>query len=158
MYNAKKYALAAKEFEKFESAGTADISTHKYLAYSYYYQRLYTKALKEFDWLANNDSKSLTDKRAAEATALTLRSLRSGVCPATCLKANDPRWQRLPDKGDELWIKFPNNHNGWQAWSRHHIGELVVYEHGDPVNKGTCPTCNGTGKVTPLKDGAPLPR
>jgi hypothetical protein len=157
LYTAHKFALAQKAFEKFINAGVADVKTHLELAYCLYYQRMYSKAVKEFDWVAKN-AKLLSMQRSAEATARTLKCYRMGICPANCLKANDPRWQRLPDKDpNELWIRFPFS-GGWAAWSNHHIGDRVEYVNGKPQNLGTCPVCGGTGEVDVLKDGAPLPR
>jgi hypothetical protein len=156
LYNAGKFALAQKAFEKFINSGVADVKTHLDLAYCLYYQRIYSRAMKEFDWVAKN-AKLISMQRSAEATARTLRCYRAGICPANCLKANDPRWQRLPDKDpNELWIKFPYS-GGWSAWSEHHIGQRIEYVNGKPENLGTCPVCDGTGTVPVLKDGAPLP-
>jgi hypothetical protein len=157
LYNARKFALAQKEFQKYIALGIDDVKTHFELAYCYYYQRVYSKAQKEFEWVAKN-AKVVTMQRGAEATARSLKCCRMGICPGNCLKANDPRWQRLPDKDpSELWIKFPFS-GGYSAWSQHHIGQVVEYVNGRPENKGTCPICDGTGKVAVLKDGAPPPQ
>jgi TolA-binding protein len=159
LYSAKKFAAARAQFEKFVSDGTADINTYAYLAYCLYNQRQYSKAVRAFDFVAKNATHSLTLQRSAENSASTLRSYMSGVCPGSCIKANDPRWGRLEGHpADEDWLKFPDqDHQGYHAWSRHHIGEVIVYEHGIAVNKGKCPICGGTGVVGRLKDGDPLP-
>ena len=152
LYSAKKWPDAQKAFEKFIKDGTADVSTHQDLAYCYYYQHQYTKAIGQFDWVAKYASK-FDAKRAAETTARTIRCYKAGICPQNCIKANDPGWHRL--EGHEgLWLTFA----GGASWSEHHIGELIQYKNGAAVNVGTCPTCNGTGKVPVLKEGAPPPR
>jgi len=157
LYNARKFALAQKEFQKYIALGLDDVKTHFELAYCYYYQKIYSKAQKEFEWVAKN-AKLVSMKNGAASTARTLQCYRAGVCPGNCLKANDPRWQHLPGKDpNELWIKFPFS-GGWNAWSQNHIGQVVEYVNGKPENKGTCPICGGTGTVAVLKDGAPLPQ
>jgi hypothetical protein len=155
LYSARKWALAQKSFEGFIKNGTADVKTHQCLAYCYYYQRIYSKALVQFDWIAKN-AKRISEKDSAANTARVLRCYRAGICPANCIKANDPRWHKLAGHGDELWMTFPGAH-GTHSWSEHHIGQLIRYENGDAINDGVCPTCGGTGTVTVLKDGAPPP-
>jgi hypothetical protein len=159
LYTAKKFALAKPQFEKFVIDGTANIDSYAYLAYCLYNLRQYTKAMRVFYFVAQNANHQLTLKHSAENSSRTLRCYMAGICPANCLKANDPRWGHLDGKpANELWIKFPDSDgHSWQAWSQNHIGQLIVYEGGHAVNKGTCPTCNGTGTVPVLKDGAPLP-
>jgi hypothetical protein len=158
LYNAHKYASAAGEFEKFVKAGVADTNTHLYLAYCYYAQRIYSKAVQEFSWVAKN-SHSISLQRDAENTVYTLNCYRRGVCPANCLKPNDPRWHRAHMDGfpdDYIWITFKTD-GGSRSFSQHHMGDLIEMVNGDAVDKGTCPICGGTGKVPVLKDGQPLP-
>jgi hypothetical protein len=45
-------------------------------------------------------------------------------------------------------FSFPG---GYNAWSTHHLGEVIAFENGKPVNKGKCPICHGTGRVPVLK-------
>lgn len=118
---------------------------------------MYSKAQGQFEWVAKYSTHNLTLQRSAAETARTIKCYRAGVCPQNCLKANDPRWAPLAGHPpDEKWLRIPYN-GGWSAWSEHHIGELITYVKGVPTNVGTCPTCNGTGKVAVLKDGAPIP-
>jgi tetratricopeptide (TPR) repeat protein len=159
LYSASKFDLAAKQFQKFIKDGVADVNTHAYLAYCLYNMKMYTKALKEFDWVAKNATHSITLQRSAENSARTLRCYMSGVCPGNCLKANDPRWHHAHVQGHpdtDLWIDFHYAH-GSKSWSQNHIGDVIEYVNGEPTNKGTCPICGGTTRVAVLKDGDPVP-
>lgn len=69
-------------------------------------------------------------------------------CPASCLKKDDPGW--MPGQEGKTWMVFPSHKPGANAghmWSTLHIGQLIVYEDGEPVNKGVCQTCHGTSVV-----------
>jgi hypothetical protein len=73
-------------------------------------------------------------------------------CPENCLKADDPRWhpKEVPGQSsDLLWIDFPPAKGtvGGFSISNKHIGDLILYDHGMPKNRGPCPTCAGTGLV-----------
>lgn len=68
-------------------------------------------------------------------------------CPASCLKKDDPGWM---DHDGKIMKMFPSHKPGLLGghwWSTLHIGQLIVYEDGLPVNKGICPTCHGTSVV-----------
>jgi hypothetical protein len=155
LFKAKKWALAQKSFEGFINIGKADVQTHQCLAYCYYYQRIYSKAMLQFEWVAKN-AQHISEKVSAANTARVLRCYRAGICPSNCLKPNDPRWAKVPGGGDELWITFHYS-NGYKRWSEHHVGQVITFVNGEPQNAGTCPTCGGTGTVKVLKDGAPPP-
>jgi hypothetical protein len=154
LFKERKWALAQKSFEGFINSGKADVQTHQCLAYCYYYQRIYSKAMVQFDWVAKNAT-HISEKNSAANTARVLRCYRAGICPANCIKANDPRWAKVSGL-DGLWISFRST-NGYHRWSEHHIGEVISYVNGEPQNVGRCPTCGGSGTVTVLKDGAPPP-
>jgi len=69
-------------------------------------------------------------------------------CPATCLKKDDQGWEPGPE--GKTVKKFPNHAPaaaGYVWFSTLHIGQLIVYENGLAVSKGTCPTCHGTSVV-----------
>ncbi len=69
-------------------------------------------------------------------------------CPATCLKQDDPGW--VPGPEGKTVKHFPVKKKGMSGdswWSTGHLGQLIVYEDGMPVNKGVCPTCKGTGLI-----------
>ncbi|MBS1957805.1 MAG: hypothetical protein JST89_26710, partial [Cyanobacteria bacterium SZAS-4] len=92
LFKQRKFPQAEKEFEKIVQSGTADVNTHLCLAHCFLQQKIYTKAVKEFDWLAKYAKNSMTLQKSCEATARSLRNAMSGFCPASCLKINDPRW------------------------------------------------------------------
>src|ERR1051326_1289828 len=73
-------------------------------------------------------------------------------CPGSCIKLNRGNWVQMPVAGhdpNEWWIKFPNASGlgGYQAWTRAHVGEAVVYQNGEAVNIGPCKVCGGTTRV-----------
>lgn len=76
------------------------------------------------------------------------------LCPATCLKKELPGWTTKKIDGypdGMLWMVFEyktETGKGWQAYSQNHIGELIEYENGKPVNRGRCPKCEGSSRVT----------
>lgn len=70
-------------------------------------------------------------------------------CPDKCLKADS--FTGPPDAEGKRWRTFRGKSGSNARWSDAHIGELVVMENGEPVNKGKCPTCDGT---TFVKDPA----
>lgn len=156
LYKQKKFPQAAKAFEAIIQKGTANVDTHLSLAYCYLLQRLYSKAAKEFEWVAKYGKNSMTLQKQAGQTATSLRTYIAGVCPAPCLKANDPRWVLKND--GKRWITVSYSRKATWNFSEHHVGEYVANENGIPVLKGTCPVCEGTGRVKPLKDGDPPPR
>lgn len=155
LYKQKKFPQAAKAFEAIIKGGAANVDTHLSLAYCYLLQRLYSKAVKEFEWVEKYGKNSMTLQKQAGRTAISLRTMISGVCPAPCLKANDPRWFV---KDGRRWITI--RYSSKRAWniSDYHVGEYVANENGDAVLKGKCPVCGGTGQVARLKDGDPPPR
>ncbi len=155
LYTAGKFAPAAAQFEKFIKDGSANVDTHAYLAYCEYRQRHYTKAIRQFDWVAKNTPDNYKLRTSAEKSSALLRSQMSGICPNQCLKPNDPRWQR--DGNGQRMIKWSIT-DGWAGVSDQHMGQIVVFRNGTIVNLGTCPTCGGTGTVQPLRDGDPVPK
>ena len=155
LYTARKFAPAAAQFEKFIKDGSANVDTHAYLAYCEYSQRHYTKALRQFDWVAKNTPNNYKLRTSAETSSALLRSQMSGICPNQCLKPNDPRWQR--DGNGQRMIKWSIT-DGWVGVNDQHIGQIVVFRNSKLVNLGTCPTCGGTGTVPPLRDGDPVPK
>lgn len=76
------------------------------------------------------------------------------LCPATCLKKDAPGWIKKKIEGypdDYLWMAFRwkvGEDSGTQYYSQNHLGELIEYENGKPVNRGRCPKCEGSSRVT----------
>ena len=74
-------------------------------------------------------------------------------CPGPCLKLSRGVWVHKNVAGhdpSELWQEFPDadgRGGGW-SWNQNHVGEVIQYQNGKPVNIGKCKLCNGTGKVT----------
>lgn len=84
-------------------------------------------------------------------TACTARGCVGGKtdCPGSCLRLNRGSWIHMTVAGHpptDLWQKFPYR-GGSMAWNQNHVGDVVVFENGMPVNKGRCPTCGGSTKV-----------
>lgn len=155
LFKAHKFPQAQKEFEKIIASGTADVNTHLCLAHCFLQQKIYSKAIKEFDWLGKYAKNSMSLQKSCEHTARSLRDAMRGICPSTCLKGHDPRWTL---KAGAKVIQVPHNGGGYDTLTPNDIGHAVVYEHGNAVVKGTCPVCEGTTQIPVLKDGGPMPR
>jgi hypothetical protein len=70
-----------------------------------------------------------------------------GNCPGGCLSLSRGVWTHMNVAGhgpNELWISFKKGSGGSMSWSQGHVGEVIVYQNGDPVNIGTCKVCGGT--------------
>jgi len=76
----------------------------------------------------------------------TVKSCVNGMCdcPGQCLKLSEGNWEFGQE--DLRWRKFTYP-GGWASWSERHLGQIIAYEDGKPVNKGVCPQCNGTTKI-----------
>ncbi len=155
LFKAHKFPQAQKEFEKIVASGTADVNTHLCLAHCFLQQKIYSKAIKEFDWLGKYAKNSMTLQKGCEHTARSLRNAMKCVCPANCIKGNDPRWTL---KAGHKVIQYPHNGGGVDTFTPEQIGQLMVFEHGNAIVKGTCPVCEGTTEIPVLKDGGPMPR
>ncbi|PZM86176.1 MAG: hypothetical protein DKT66_01915 [Candidatus Melainabacteria bacterium] len=155
LFKQRKFAQAQKEFEAIVATGAADINTHLCLAHCYLQQKIYSKAIKEFDLLSKHAKNSMSLQKSCAQTATSLRNAMRGVCPANCLKGHDPRWTL---KAGSKVILVPHNGGGYDTLTPNDIGHLIVYEHGNCVVKGVCPICEGTTEVPVLKDGGPMPR
>jgi tetratricopeptide (TPR) repeat protein len=150
LYGEKKYAPAAAAFEKFVKAGTDNSDVRMYLGACYQQLKKYDQALAQFDWVAKN-AKLISVQNKGKKAAFTLRSYRAGICPGNCLKRSMPGWAHYPGLDPNLlWMKFTYS-GGWIAYSTNHLGEVVEYVNGKPVNKGKCPICGGTGQVAKLQ-------
>jgi hypothetical protein len=154
LYAAHKYPLAQKELQKFLNQGTANTETHLYLAYCYYYQRIYSKALPQFDWVGKNGVPFKT-RFKAEQTSMAIHTLMRGICPGNCLKPGDSRWTREADGHMIAWWNLPNGRK--KGFTEGHMGHIIGLVDGVPFDMGSCPLCGGTGTIMPLHDGGPIP-
>ena len=71
-------------------------------------------------------------------------------CPGPCLKLSKGTWEHKNVAGhspSELWITF-HGAKTFASWSQGHLGEVVVFQNGEPVNIGPCKICGGTTTVT----------
>jgi hypothetical protein len=152
LYGQHKYPLAQQAFQKLINEGAANTETHMYLAYSFYYQRIYTKALKEFDWVGKYGV-GFKNTYKADQTSMALRTLMRGICPGNCLKPGDSRWSMV----DGHMIAKYRVTDGWKGFSEGHMGDVIEIINGEPFDMGKCPICGGTGTIQPLHDGSPLP-
>jgi hypothetical protein len=159
LFNARQYALAQKQFEKFINTGVADDATHMNLAYCLYYQKKYTQCLPQFDWVNKYAVHHTGMQMTASHTAEAIRSYMKGLCPSPCMKPFDGRWRPDNKLGPGLWYKYvlPDGVS-FKAFDETKKGNLVVMHHGMATDLGACPTCGGTGYVQGLKDGDPPPR
>lgn len=153
MYKSGMTKDAMLRFEKFLKDGTADDESRQYLAACYQAQKMYAKALAQYDWLKAN-ARSITMQKSAGASAHTIRCYQNGICPANCLKLSMPGWSYTTIDGKKSpmrWIKFHES-RGTIAYSEHHLGELIEFDkEGRAVSRGKCPICHGTGHVPKLK-------
>lgn len=104
-FDEKKYPSATMQFEKFIKGGANDEKIHNYLAQCYYRQKSYSKAIKEYEWIAKNGKDSISLQNSAAKMARTLKCYMGGLCSENCLKANDPRWHTDPTHPG-LWMDF----------------------------------------------------
>ena len=71
-------------------------------------------------------------------------------CPGPCLKLSRGAWAHQVVAGHpptDLWITFTTANGGSMSWNQNHVGDVIVYQNGDPVDTGKCKVCGGTGKV-----------
>lgn len=64
-------------------------------------------------------------------------------CPNTCLKRGEGNW--IMRDGKKVREFKSGSKTFW--WSENHLGELIVREGTDYVDKGKCPTCGGTTTI-----------
>jgi hypothetical protein len=72
-------------------------------------------------------------------------------CPGPCLKLTRGVWSHTMADGtydpSELWTSFRTADGGTVSYSQAHLGDVIVYQNGEPVDIGKCKICGGTGKV-----------
>ena len=71
-------------------------------------------------------------------------------CPGPCLKLSHGVWTHMAVAGHDatdLWITFTKAGGGTMSWNQNHVGDVIAYQNGDPVDIGKCKVCGGTAKV-----------
>lgn len=154
LYQTQKFQEALKHFQNAAAIEADDGEARIMVGYCYYSLKQYDKALKEYT-LAADKGKLISVRNKAQRLAQTLRTYMVGICPGNCLKPSMPGWRKMnvPGKPDRLvWMVYPYldpaGKGGSEYWSNDHMGEVIEYVNGRPINKGTCPICKGTGKVS----------
>ncbi len=157
LFQAKKYAEALKHYSKAADNKCDDGECRIMVGYCYFHMNQYDKALKQYRLAAEN-GKRISVKNKAQKLAQRLATMMSGICPGNCLKPSMKGWRKMKVEGtpDRLvWMVYPYldaaGKGGSEYWSNDHMGEVIEYVNGRPVNKGKCPICNGTGKITLTK-------
>lgn len=154
LFQEKKYQAAAASLTVAANSQADDGEAGILLGYCYYEMHQYQKALDQY-LKVSETGKLISIKNRAQRLAATLNSYMRGVCPGNCLKPTTPGWRKMavPGKPDRLvWMVFPYldqaGKGGSEYWSNDHMGELIEYVNGRPINKGPCPICSGSGKVS----------
>lgn len=77
-------------------------------------------------------------------------------CPADCIKPDSPAWTKRQIEGqseadaEKLWYPYEYKVRGKKetAWfTREQAGDLIEMEKGQPVSRGRCTNCQGSGHV-----------
>jgi hypothetical protein len=77
-------------------------------------------------------------------------------CYSECLKPDAPEWTKRQIEGqseadaEKLWFPYVYKVSGKKetAWfGREQAGELIAIEKGQPVSRGRCPGCAGSGRI-----------
>lgn len=154
LFKVKKYKEATAALQKAVATGADNGESGILLGYCYYELKKYPEAMKEYQRVAAT-APLISTKNKAQKLAQTLSSYMRGICPGNCLKPTTPGWRKMnvPGKPDRLvWMVFPyldtGTRGGSEYWSNDHMGEVIEYVNGRPVNKGKCPICGGTGRVS----------
>jgi tetratricopeptide (TPR) repeat protein len=154
LFQEKKYQAAAANLTVAAQSPADDGEAGILLGYCFYEMHQYQKALDQYKKVSET-GKLISVKNRAQRLAATLNSYMKGICPGNCLKPSTPGWRKMdvPGKPDRLvWMVFPYldpaGKGGSEYWSNDHMGEVIEYVNGRPINKGPCPLCSGTGKVS----------
>jgi len=153
-YQNKNYSLAINALMTAASSQADDGTAGILLGYCFYQRKQYPRALKQYLDVSEH-AHSISKKNEALKLAQRLDSYMKGICPGNCLKPSMQGWHKMTVPGcpDRLvWMVYPYldpaGKGGSEYWSNDHMGEVIEYVNGRPVNKGKCPICGGTGKVS----------
>lgn len=157
LFQAKKYVEALIHYSKAADTTVDDGECRIRVGDCYFHLQEYEKALKQYQMVAE-EGKRVSVKRKAQQLAQRLSNMMKGICPGNCLKPGMKGWRKMKVEGtpDRLvWMIYPyldkEGKGGYEYWSNDHMGEVIEYVNGRPKNKGKCPICNGTGKITLVK-------
>ncbi len=150
LYRSGKYSDALKHFRTIAESGSDNGDARIMMGYCYVGLKKYQEALKEYNQAAK-EGKLISIRNKAQGLASRLDTEMKGICPGNCLKPSMPGWHKMnvPGTPDRLvWMVFPYldpaGKGGSEYWSNDHMGEVIEYVNGRPVNKGKCPICHGT--------------
>lgn len=153
-YKEKKYKEALKPLAATANSGDDDGDARILLGHCYYELKQYAKALESFR-MAAKDGKKISLRNRAQSLARTVDLSMKGICPGNCLKLSTPGWKKMNVPGTPsrlVWMVFPyldpEGKGGSEYWSNDHVGEVIEYVNGRPINRGPCPICKGTGKIS----------
>ena len=154
LYREKKFVQAAQSLQVAAASKADDGEAGILLGYCYFENHQYGKALQQYKQVSET-AKLISIRNRAQKLAATLDSYMRGICPGNCLKPSMPGWRKMsvPGTPDRLvWMVYPYldpaGKGGSEYWSNDHMGEVIEYVNGRPINKGRCPICGGTGKVS----------
>jgi hypothetical protein len=71
-------------------------------------------------------------------------------CPGNCLRLSRGSWKHLTVAGHDpadLWISFKAPNRTKLSWNQNHVGDVIEYQNGAPVNIGRCKLCGGSTTV-----------
>lgn len=154
LFQTQKYAEALTHFSKAVKSAAEDGEGMIMEGYCFFNLKQYPKALAKYKE-ASEKGKLISIRNKAQKLAQTLDCYMRGICPGNCLKPSMPGWRKMyvAGKPDYLvWMVYPYldpaGKGGSEYWSNDHMGEVIEYVNGRPVNKGKCPICHGTGHVS----------
>jgi len=154
LFQTQKYAEALTHFSKAAKSAAEDGEGMIMEGYCFFNLKQYPKALAKYKE-ASEKGKLISIRNKAQKLAQTLDCYMRGICPGNCLKPSMPGWRKMyvAGKPDYLvWMVYPYldpaGKGGSEYWSNDHMGEVIEYVNGRPVNKGKCPICHGTGHVS----------
>lgn len=154
LYQQKRYKDALKPLESAANSANDDGEAGILLGHCYYQLKQYTKALDRFR-LVTKSGKLVSVRNRAQSLARSLDLSIRGICPGNCLKLSTPGWKKMNVPGTPsrlVWMVFPyldpEGKGGSEYWSNDHLGEVIEYVNGRPINRGACPICKGSGKIS----------
>jgi hypothetical protein len=154
LFQCQQYAQALTHFSKAAKSAAEDGEGIIMEGYCFFNLRQYPKALTKYKE-ASEKGRLISIRNKAQKLAQTLDCCMRGICPGNCLKPSMPGWRKMYVAGKPehlVWMVYPYldpaGKGGCEYWSNDHMGEVIEYVNGRPVNRGKCPICHGTGHVS----------